>query len=245
MRHRPSATMMHSNQRSLLLISAVVFSLLVGFLVMFPRITKSNYDAAAAAAAQNLMNPTVNLYGEALCPDTVHAIVDIIKPMFANGMHRLMKLRYIAYGNVRGDREAGEEIHCQHGTAECKYNRYLNCAQKLVEYDQNRWFPYVECMAEQWQNLDKKADLCAETLTDSGGVKAEDIVECAEGEEGDELELEAAKETAALIPGHTFVPWITGNGVALGGAFEDLERYICVAAPVEARYVQWYDIFEC
>ncbi len=39
----------------------------------------------------------------------------------------------------------------------------------------------------------------------------------------------AAEETASLKPAHTYVPWITVNGIAIGGAFEQLQTFICAS----------------
>jgi interferon gamma-inducible protein 30 len=64
------------------------------------------------------------------------------------------------------------------------------------------------------------------------------------GDQGKKLELAAAKATWALRPRHTFVPWIVVNGVALGGDFERLERYVCAAAPAAARPPACYDLPE-
>ena len=49
------------------------------------------------------------------------------------------------------------------------------------------------------------------------------------GAMADELQKKAADETASLRPPHSYVPWITVNGIALGGAFEQLQIFICAA----------------
>ena len=38
---------------------------------------------------------------QSLCPDTTHAIKDVIGPLFSNGISELIELRYWAYGKVR------------------------------------------------------------------------------------------------------------------------------------------------
>lgn len=45
----------------------------------------------------------------------------------------------------------------------------------------------------------------------------------------DELQKWAGEETASLRPPHEYVPWVTVNGIALGGAFEELQTFICAA----------------
>ncbi len=241
----------HQSNRSptLILFAAVFLALIVGFLAPRPTFVndllggpadfmgtevltdqstlKSSADAAAGTSLTTHPLVKVDFYGESLCPDCQHMVRDVLNPLFSNGISKLMELRYIAYGNVRGDLSKGDEIVCQHGAEECKYNRYINCAQKLLDHDQDKWFPYVMCLAENMSELANEADGCAEKV----GLTASAVADCAAGKEGDALELEASKETGALIPKHTFVPWVVVNGVALGGAFEDLGRYICVATP--------------
>jgi len=239
----------HQRSPTLILFAAVFLALIVGFLIPRPTfvndilggpsdfmgtpvltdeptLTSSDTNPAGTPTPTHPL-VKVDFYGESLCPDCKHMVMDVLAPLFSNGVSKLMELRYIAYGNVRGDLTKGDKISCQHGADECKYNRYINCAQKLLDKDQEKWFPYVLCMAEKMSKLKNQADACAE----KAGLKSSDISTCANGSQGDELELKAAKETGALDPKHTFVPWVVVNGIALGGAFEDLERYICVATP--------------
>lgn len=52
---------------------------------------------------------------------------------------------------------------------------------------------------------------------------------CCTGELGSELEVEAASQTRALRPPHTYVPWVTVNGVPLGSAYPNLLTIVCAA----------------
>jgi interferon, gamma-inducible protein 30 len=91
------------------------------------------------AAENNAAVPVrVDFYGESLCPDCQHMVLDILQPMFDNGIAEFMHLRYIAYGNVRGSFDDDKGIQCQHGPVECQYNRYINCAQ-AKKPDQKEW----------------------------------------------------------------------------------------------------------
>ena len=60
------------------------------------------------------------------------------------------------------------------------------------------------------------------------GVQQAELVANA-GTMADELQKKAADETASLRPPHSYVPWITVNGIALGGAFEQLQISVCAA----------------
>ena len=48
------------------------------------------------------------------------------------------------------------------------------------------------------------------------------------GDLGDKLQQQAANETAGLIPQHSYVPWITVDGIPIGGAYEQLQTFVCV-----------------
>ena len=45
----------------------------------------------------------------------------------------------------------------------------------------------------------------------------------------DDLQKQAAEETASLTPPHTYVPWVTVNGITVGGALDQLQTFICAA----------------
>lgn len=116
-------------------------------------------------------------------------------------------------------------VRCQHGPAECRLNRIIACATHTSP-DRSHWLPFLVCL-ESAPAARREAAVgeCAR----QAGVDADAVQECAAGAQGDELEREAAQETAALDPPHTYVPWVTVQGIPLGGAFEDVRRYICVA----------------
>jgi interferon gamma-inducible protein 30 len=180
----------------------------------------------------------VVLYGESLCPDCRHMVLDIIEPMLRNELGTLMSLRYVAYGNVKktGSAKGGSantNIQCQHGDKECLMNRYINCAQNdgVGSAEKESWFPYVACLAEDLAVLrdnstyQERADECARKT----GFSSAAMQRCAEGMQGNTLEVWAGEETESLTPKHTFVPWMTVNGIAIGSDYDNLDRYICAA----------------
>jgi interferon gamma-inducible protein 30 len=162
-------------------------------------------------------------------------VQDVLAPIFESGLSKVMKLRYVAYGNVRGAPGDRAGISCQHGAVECLHNRYINCAQS-ANPAQDAWFPYVQCLARDLTDVAQRREGCAA----DAGFDAAALRACAEGEAGAELERAAYRETAALRPAHMFVPWVVVEGVALGGDFENLDRYLCAAAAPVARCVMQF-----
>jgi interferon, gamma-inducible protein 30 len=167
----------------------------------------------------------VDFYGESLCPDCRHMMLDVLQPIMDNGLGPFIDLRYIAWGNVRSMN--GDTPQCQHGELECLYNRYINCAQEM---DSNAWFGYVSCLAQDLSALRRDdGESRAETCAKENGMSHASLKTCATGDKGRSLEKLARSDTEALVPKHTFVPWIVVNGAAIGNTFNDLDRYICAA----------------
>lgn len=245
-----------SSSKHIPLIAALGLCLFVGFVLPRPRLFEFLFGSGDGyLASPSMMGDVdsmngihcdglkvkVDFYGESLCPDCRHMAVDVLQPLFDNGISELMELRYVAYGNVRGNPEDASSLKCQHGEKECLYNRYINCAQDEEgggSRDQNVWFPYIKCLAENLGGIDSRANSCAK----EAGLSATKIEGCAHGERGRELEKEAGLETTSLVPKHTFVPWMVVNGVAIGSDYDNLDRYICAVAAPEKRCVLVYSI---
>lgn len=116
-------------------------------------------------------------------------------------------------------------MQCQHGPAECRLDRTINCATHLYP-GQAAWLPFVVCLeAAPRDAREKEVAGCAE----GAGMDPAALLHCAEGEEGAALERAAEAETAALVPPHRYVPWVTVNGVPLGTMDEKLALFVCVA----------------
>lgn len=209
--------------RSPPLLAALAVAVLIGFITPRPTFvdtflggsttdfmateTQAGNASVGATAKSAGAHPLVQVdfYGESLCPDCRHMVLDVLDPLFRNGVSKLFKLRYVAYGNVQGDPTVkGEKISCQHGPKECLYNRYINCVQDMLGHDQDKWFPYVRCMAEHMNAIEEQAPGCAAAV----GLKADDVAACANGPDGDRFEMEAGVETRNLKPKHNFVPWV-------------------------------------
>ena len=64
----------------------------------------------------------------------------------------------------------------------------------------------------------------------AGRAAAARLRACASGAEGAALIAEAEKETASLVPKHTFVPWVVVDGLPLGAASLEAARAVACAA---------------
>jgi interferon gamma-inducible protein 30 len=116
-------------------------------------------------------------------------------------------------------------VQCQHGPAECRLDRVINCAAHLFP-GQAAWLPFVTCLEGAPRDAREKAVAgCAE----GAGMDPSALLHCAESEEGAALERAAEAETAAVVPQHRYVPWVTVNGVPLGTLDDRLALFVCVA----------------
>eukprot|EP00873_Tetraselmis_striata_P034436 jgi/Tetstr1/454700/TSEL_041586.t1 len=166
----------------------------------------------------------VAFYTESLCPDCRNFTLGALATAFDDGVADIMDVELVPFGNARREPDTGELI-CQHGPLECTFNKVFGCATHLYPA-QAQWFPFLRCM-EQAKPLMMRAALaeCAMQASMSAG----DINGCVEGSLGEQLEASFEKATDALVPAHTFVPWVTVNGVALREDVDNLEQYVCAA----------------
>lgn len=223
----------------LLVLSVALLASCVGLLALVASSSSSSSNSSPSSTSPangTRFKASVVLYGESLCPDCRHMVLDVIKPILDSGLGAAMDLRYVAYGNVRTENDEG--ITCQHGNQECLMNKYINCAQVdgVGSSDVAVWFPYVTCLADNLSLLNSKSyvDRASECAA-KAGMSASKLTECAEGPKGEALERQAGKETNGLVPKHTFVPWMEVNGAALGSDYDNLDRYVCVGVAADLR----------
>jgi len=221
----------------LLVLSVALLASCVGLLALVASSSSSSSSPSSSSTATGTrVKVPVVLYGESLCPDCRHMVLDVIEPILDSGLGAAMDLRYVAYGNVRTENDEG--ITCQHGKQECLMNRYINCAQVdgVGSSDVAVWFPYVSCLADNLSLLNSKSYMNrASECAAEAGMSASKLTECAEGPKGEALERQAGEETNRLVPKHTFVPWMEVNGAALGSDYDNLDRYVCVGAAADLR----------
>ena len=102
-------------------------------------------------------------------------------------------------------------------------NRLVACAIHLHP-EQRAWFSFLRCLEDRpTYTIEGAVGQCAE----EAGFDLGELQECQAGALGDQLEAQAEAETAALVPPHEYVPWVSaglgegrpgGRGLAVGGA---------------------------
>ncbi|PRW60442.1 40S ribosomal S2-4 [Chlorella sorokiniana] len=171
----------------------------------------------------------VTLYGEALCPYTAAFVTHTLAPLLPPGgrpyktFWSIIQFRYVAWGNARN--RSSSPPQCQHGAAECRLNRIINCAQQLNP-SQRQWFPFVVCLqGTDRPSMESAVNGCAQ----DAGIDPVELRVCATGPLGTQLERQAAAKTDSLRPPHTYVPWVLVNRVPLFEHDPELKRYVCAA----------------
>jgi interferon gamma-inducible protein 30 len=156
-----------------------------------------NANSPVEEAVKEVIN--LDVYYEALCPDSKNFIVRQVGPTYEK-LHEIIDLNFIPYGKASTKKTAdGYEFDCQHGPPECNANKFHACAVKQL--DTKISVPLVVCLMEH--NYDTKSGLtkCAKKL----GISSSEIDSCAEGNEGNHLLYLFGELTHDLSPAVYFI----------------------------------------
>lgn len=148
------------------------------------------------------------LYYETLCGGCRDFIKNQYYPAFQL-IGSIMHVGLVPYGNAEETQEGGKWIYtCQHGEEECIGNLIETCA---IHYYPNAsdFFPFVHCIETSSSYPRIAAAACAEKFE----LDYEKIKACVSGDLGNSLEHQMALKTQDLNPPHTYVPWVTLEGV--------------------------------
>eukprot|EP00210_Caulerpa_lentillifera_P004860 g4639.t2 len=166
----------------------------------------------------------VDLYLEALCPYCRNLVSSVLTPIFDSGLDKHMNLHLYYAGNAKLQHG---RLECQHGYIECYLNKVLGCgmARKSTAKE---WYPFVQCIESYGESaMDKEAvEICAKKVNLNGN----EIVECAEGEEGEKIQRAAYDKIQALDPPHRWVPWGVINGKPVEDEIYKLKSKLCKVA---------------
>ncbi|KAJ9455818.1 GILT-like protein C02D5.2 [Diplonema papillatum] len=195
----------------------------------------------AVATAQEKV--VLRFYGEAGCPPCQDLIVGPLETTLnAPGLWGILDYQYIPFGNAffitpqcGGDQGynltqrlcwdnlcggsgqppaqdcfVGDPV-CQHGPQECYGNVVEVCLKNMTGNDPQLYQPFVHCWEGQHQLKNISFDSCAEKTS----INAQQLKACAATAASRALLLDAARETAGLMPAHESTPWVLINGKQL------------------------------
>ena len=162
--------------------------------------------------------PNIIIYSESLCPDCYNFYTKQLKKLISNpDIEKLINsIESISFGNASElpDSIPGNRIfNCQHGKLECHGNKLQNCyADRLKSKSDNAINLKLEnltvCFMENTRKAETGLDsIILKCLKDEPEL-ANNIIECANSTEGDELLHIAAEKTGK----HDYVPYYIING---------------------------------
>lgn len=160
----------------------------------------------------------IAVYYEVLCSTCVFFIIDELnKFRQKTDLMEIVTIDMVAFGNGKVITRDPPTFWCQHGEKECYGNMVELCA---VEHFVDSYWEFIMCQELAGTFGDEQVQSCAEKT----GLDASVLLDCAKGTEGPLLHLAAADRTP---PEHTYVPWVTVNGVLKNG--KTLIQMVCEA----------------
>lgn len=150
---------------------------------------------------------TIGLYFESLCPGCRNFLTSMLYPTWVL-LADVMDVTLVPYGNALETWDGKKyKFQCQHGEDECLGNMIETCLLNLTNDDA---FPIIYCM-ETSSDVIKAAKMCAELYAPQ--LDWGTVMNCVNGDLGNQLMHQNALKTTGLKPPHNYVPWITINGV--------------------------------
>ncbi|XP_053558915.1 gamma-interferon-inducible lysosomal thiol reductase [Bombina bombina] len=149
----------------------------------------------------------VELYYECLCGGCRNFLCFQLFPTWLM-LNEIMNVTLVPYGNAMEKNVSGKwEFECQHGPEECVGNLMEACLMYYLK-DIGSYFPVIFCM-ESSSNVTKALEPCLSVYSD---LPVQKVLECVNGDLGNNLMHQNALRTEGLNPPHSFVPWIVING---------------------------------
>jgi len=175
-------------------------------------------------------NPSVDLavYFESLCPDSIRFVSHDL-PSAWRLFGPDLRVSYKPFGKASWEENGSTwDFTCQHGPDECFGNKVLACTLEAVT-EPTELVPFMECLVKTHTKPDWGLASCADSLELE--IQTEEILACANGEEGSDLLVELGVETKNLDPPLLWVPWTLFNGAYIESeweaALEDLTGFLC------------------
>ncbi|KAF6216302.1 hypothetical protein GE061_000642 [Apolygus lucorum] len=165
---------------------------------------------ATIISAQSVLSADkvkLDVYYESQCPDCYNFFVNQLRPV-SKQLFNYMETNLVPYGNAHTIRDGDKvSFKCQHGVTECLLNKIHACALARVQGTNLKRVLLASCLFDHYKTPKIAGKLCSPKF----GLKWNEILSCATGSEGIELEDKYGNETNSLNPPHTFVPTVAIN----------------------------------
>lgn len=150
----------------------------------------------------------VSVYYESLCPDSINFIANELYPNYEFFKDRIL-LDLVPYGKATQSQSPSGEwsFRCQHGSDECRGNKYQACALSQRKGQDND-AKLVNCV----MTLPDPSDADGiKTCAEQNGYDWKTLTSCYEGSKGGDLLAALGERTHDLSPKLRFVPTIILN----------------------------------
>ncbi|KAM6574145.1 hypothetical protein CsatA_022472 [Cannabis sativa] len=189
--------------RSLVFTYAIGFSLLL-FTFHYDNINSVEaYDEKHKDSKMVSQKVNVGVYYEALNPSCSSFIVKNLAQIFDNGLHTIINLRLVPWGNAYFLNNSTNTTVCQN-----KHFALIYCFEFLA----------IEGRHKEWGS-------CFTSL----GLPPKLVLDCFNSLNGTLKKKKHAIETAQLNPPHTILPWVVVDNQSIGNDYRNYSSYICKA----------------
>ncbi|KAM9790781.1 gamma-interferon-inducible lysosomal thiol reductase [Syngnathus typhle] len=170
------------------------------------KVLKQCHHANLTKARQAGEPVQLDVYYESLCPDCILYLTRVLYPTWVL-LQDILSVHLVPFGNAQESSSGSKYVFkCQHGEQECLGNMIQTC---LLNMSDNA-FLIIFCM-EASTDVIASAKSCVNLY--SPQLSWDRLMSCVDGDVGNQLMHQNALRTNALDPPHTFVPWVTINGV--------------------------------
>lgn len=170
----------------------------------------------------------VQVYYEALCPDSKNFVVKQLVPTYQKLPH-LIDVQYVPYGKAetRQQPDGSLTFTCQHGPIECEANRIHACTIEAIRDPAIR-LNLIACMIKDNMIPKEAFAQCAKDF-ELDAVDTQKIRECGDSPHSAELLRTYGEQTAALRPKISFIPTVTldGDQRRQAAVLKDLRAEVC------------------
>merc|ERR1719154_46058 len=160
-------------------------------------------------SASNEESVTLDLFYEALCPDSIYFMVLQLFPTWQKfGTQLQINYKPFGFASWVETGDGGFTFECQHGADECLGNKAQACLLNMVP-KQEEIVPLINCMMKT-RNPPSIGDECISELNLDVDVRA--LGDCLNSNLGSILLHDYGVETKNADPKINYVPWIVLNG---------------------------------